>query len=157
MFLIIYAGNINNLEVEQDESLLLVMKNERDSVLISLTTPLWICQNTMKPHEDCVFCKCNQYYMTANETNGNTCETDKRSWRSARCIKASNIKEGMYVSPLQNKTTAKTIVACDHEFLQSYSECSYFEKEYIKRRNKKGHKLPVKCSVCNVFIVDKLE
>ena len=67
------------------------------------------------------------------------------------------IKEGMYMSKLQNKTTAKTIVACDHEFLQSYSECSYFEKEYIKRRNKKGHKLPVKCSVCNVFIVNKLE
>ena len=55
---------------------------------------------------------------------------------STRCIKASNIKEGMYVLPLQNKTTAKTIVACDHEFL--HSECSYFEKEYIKRRKKKG-------------------
>jgi len=95
--------------------------------------------------------------MRANETNDNSCETNKRSRRSARCIKAGNIKEGMSVSPLQNKTTAKTIVACDHEFLQSYSECSYFEKEYIKRRNGKGHKLPVKCSVCNAFIVDKLE
>ena len=70
--------------------------------------------------------------MTANETNGNSCETKKQSRRSARCIKASNIKEGMYVSPLQNKTTAKTIVACDHEFLQSYSKCSYFEKDTSK-------------------------
>ena len=157
MFLIINASNKNNSEVDQDESLLPVMKNKQDSVLISFTTPLWICQNTMKPHEDCVFYKCNRCYMTAIETNGNPCETNKQSRCSARCIKASNIKEGMYVSPLQNKTTAKTIVACDHEFLQSYSECSYFEKEYIKRRNKKGHKLPVKCSVCNVFIVDKLE
>ena len=78
LFLFIYAGNINNIELEHDESLLPVMKNKRDSFLISLTTPLWICQNTMKPHEDCVFCKCNQCYMTANETNENSCETNKQ-------------------------------------------------------------------------------
>ena len=125
-------------------------------VLISLTTPLWICPNTMKPHENCLFCKCSQCYMKATEGRGTTQNMIKQSRRSARCIKAKNIQEGMFVSPLQKQTTAKTVVACDHEFLQSYTDHSYFVAEYIKRRNDKGHKLPIKCSVCNAFIVDKL-
>ena len=39
----------------------------------------------------------------------------RHSRRSIRCVKASNAKEGMPIVKLQEKTTAKTIVECDHQ------------------------------------------
>ena len=54
-----------------------------------------------------------------------------------------NAKEGMPILKLQEQTTAKTIVECDHQILQCYIEYTNFGKEYVKQRTTKGHKLPI--------------
>ena len=64
--------------------------------------PIWVCPNVMRHNEDCVFCKCHEYYME----NINFTKQDSR--RSARCQKISNEKEGMNAKLSQQYTTAKT-------------------------------------------------
>ena len=85
------------------------------TVLISDIIPLWICPNAMKTHENFIFCECNECYNhPIKDTNNKRIEM-RRSRRSIRCVKASNAKEDMPIVKLQEKTTAKTIVKCDHQ------------------------------------------
>ena len=127
------------------------------TVLISDISPLWICPNAMKTHENCIFCKCNKCYNNPVKDTKNDVNDTRRSRRSIRCVQALNAKEGMAIVKLQRQTTAKTIVECNHEILQCFTDYTYFGKEYLKRRTKKGHKLPIKCSSCLSLIVDRIE
>ena len=111
----------------------------------------------MKTHENCIFCKCNKCYNSTVNANHENMNDMRRSRRSSRCVQASNAKEGMAMVRLQGRTTAKTVVECNHTMLQCYTDYTYFGKEYVKRRTKKGHKLPIKCSSCSSLIVDKIE
>ena len=91
----------------------IIKKNK--TVLISDISPLWICPNAMKTHENFIFCECNECYNhPIKDTNNKRIEM-RRSRRSIRCVKASNAKEDMPIVKLQEKTTAKTIVKCDHQ------------------------------------------
>ena len=73
-----------------------------------------------------------------------TKDVTRNSQCSAKCVEGTNIKEGMSKVKLQNK------------FLQCHTEYSYFEKEYVKHCNKKGHVTYI-CSICSSIIVNKLK
>ena len=109
----------------------------------------------MKRDEDCLYCLCNDCYMRESKKN-ETLSNKKNSRRSIRCQKSNNIREGMSSKKIQMFTTAKTHVICDHITLNCYIDFTYFTKEYIKKRQDLGHKLPTKCTKCGRFIVNKI-
>ena len=109
----------------------------------------------MKKDEECLYCLCNDCYMKDSKKNDNLSNT-RNSRRSIRCKKSDNVKEGMAAKKIQMFTTAKTHVICDHITLNCYIDFTYFKKDYIKKRQDLCHKLPIKCTKCERFIVSKI-
>lgn len=123
-------------------------------VVINNTTPIWVCQNAMKQNEDCLYCKCNKCYM---KDSCNSVNINIESRRSTRCRKKSNEKEGKISTKTQQFATAKTYVECDHDTLICCYESAYFTPDYIAVRQKKNHKLPIVCSICQFEILNKID